>query len=533
LAIVLALALSPVPSQAQVFDYVLEDLGTLPGHDSSIPWGINASGQVVGWSTQVNTQHAFLFADGAGMVELTPLPGYTSNVARAINDDGSVAGSGWGSGLPEHGMRWVGGVAQDLGAVGGNSMGWGINLAGDAVGESPNNTFSSHAQLFSIGGGSVDLTPAATSHSFDINDGGKVTGYMAAAGFRAFRWTSASGIEDLGVTGSFAHSFGRAINISGQVAGFLTSATGNTERVMRYTDGVGMVDLGGVGEVNEVWGMNAQGDFVGHGRPTSGLKRAFLYTDENGLQDLNLLIDPTTNWFLIAAHDINDSRQVVGYGINNDTGEIHAFRLTPSQSVGSLAHLALAPVSVDAGASLTAWVTLTTPAPPGGFPITILSSEPSLAVVPGSVIVPEGERNMSFPVTTMPPESVRTVTITASHGGLDRVADLEIFPATTTAVGDLSPSGLAFRLHPPFPNPAAGKTRIGFDLPSATKVRISVYNAGGRLIRVLVDEVRESGSHTVVWNGRDQAGSELPAGIYFIDGRVGEQRIVEKLVLLR
>jgi hypothetical protein len=133
----------------------------------------------------------------------------------------------------------------------------------------------------------------------------------------------------------------------------------------------------------------------------------------------------------------------------------------------------------------------------------------------------------------MPPENLRTLTITASHGGIDHAADLEISPAATTAVGDLPPSGLALRLHPPFPNPAAGEIRIGFDLRSAARVRISVYNAGGRLIRVLVDETTESGSHTVVWSGRDQTGGKLPAGVYFIDGRVGEQRIVEKLVLLR
>lgn len=85
--------------------------------------------------------------------------------------------------------------------------------------------------------------------------------------------------------------------------------------------------------------MNSQGDCVGHGRPTSGLKRAFLYTDENGLKELNLLIDPAANCFLIAAQDINDSRRIVGYGLNNDMGE-HAFCLMPSETVGFLAHLA-------------------------------------------------------------------------------------------------------------------------------------------------------------------------------------------------
>jgi len=42
-----------------------------------------------------------------------------------------------------------------------------------------------------------------------------------------------------------------------------------------------------VGQVNVALGINASGQVVGHGRPAAGLKRAFLYTDEAGLQDLN------------------------------------------------------------------------------------------------------------------------------------------------------------------------------------------------------------------------------------------------------
>jgi hypothetical protein len=59
-------------------------------------------------------------------------------------------------------------------------------------------------------------------------------------------------------------------------------------------------------------------------------KRAVLYTDAAGLHDISTLIDPSLGWVLLAAHDINDDGQIVGYGFNNFTQQTHAVRLRPT-----------------------------------------------------------------------------------------------------------------------------------------------------------------------------------------------------------
>jgi probable HAF family extracellular repeat protein len=112
------------------------------------------------------------------------------------------------------------------------------------------------------------------------------------------------------------------------VAGNSTSASGNSERFARFTDGSGLQDLGGVGEHNVALGINASGQVVG----TAGLsaKRAARYTDAAGLRDLNTLIDPSLGWVLLAANDVNDVEQIVGYAFNNFTGQTHAVRLRPT-----------------------------------------------------------------------------------------------------------------------------------------------------------------------------------------------------------
>jgi probable HAF family extracellular repeat protein len=144
------------------------------------------------------------------------------------------------------------------------------------------------------------------------------------------RWQDGS-FTDLGVPTGFGGSFGYAINDSGQVAGHVITGSGNSEQIFRYTDGVGMVILGGVGEHNTAFGINAAGDVVGSGRPTisSGLPRAFLFTDWGGMVDLNSSIDPASGWVLLGAGGINDAGQIAAWGTNNLTGARHALRLTP------------------------------------------------------------------------------------------------------------------------------------------------------------------------------------------------------------
>jgi probable HAF family extracellular repeat protein len=332
------LLLAPVGQAAAAAPYyTVQDLGALPGDSSSVAWGINQRGDVVGWSSGPNGNHAFVFTDTGGMVALPGLPDKPRTIARRINDAGDIVGTADAGGTDlGHAVRWRAGAIKDLGtlAAGAYSEGWGINSFGDVVGESytDGGSFAGvHAFLYTDTKGLVDLTPTSdTAQARDINDAGQVTGYKTAlGGYHAFRWTSGS-FQDLGVLPGFAHSFGFAIQGSGRVAGSSSTGSGNSEHIFRFTDGVGMQDLGGVGEHNEAWGINGAGSVVGVLGQSA--KRAFLYTDEAGLKDLNTLNDPTLGWVLLGAFDINDAGQIVGYGFNNFTQTTHAVRLQPTST---------------------------------------------------------------------------------------------------------------------------------------------------------------------------------------------------------
>ena len=95
----------------QPINSATDDLGTLGGL-VSVAFGINDSGQVVGWSyatMDYGDQHAFLYAGNGPMQDLNdfidPASGWILNYAFAINDVGQIVGAGSSPSGQEHAFR--------------------------------------------------------------------------------------------------------------------------------------------------------------------------------------------------------------------------------------------------------------------------------------------------------------------------------------------------------------------------------------------------------------------------------------------
>jgi hypothetical protein len=72
---------------------------------------------------------------------------------------------------------------------------------------------------------------------------------------------------------------------------------------------------------------------------------------------------------------------------------------------------------------------------------------------------------------------------------------------------------------PPAPNPARGTVRLALDLPADARVSLTLYDVAGRRVRMLVDGAMPAGSHAVTWDGRDDGGRVVGAGIYLARAR--------------
>lgn len=91
---------------------------------------------------------------------------------------------------------------------------------------------------------------------------------------------------------------------------------------------------------------------------------------------------------------------------------------------------------------------------------------------------------------------------------------------------------LVFHVFPANPNPMTERMALSFQLPEPSVVRAQVFDASGRLVRVLVDGLVGAGRHEQVWDRRDQSGVRVPAGIYFVRLDAGENGSRQKVVVI-
>lgn len=83
------------------------------------------------------------------------------------------------------------------------------------------------------------------------------------------------------------------------------------------------------------------------------------------------------------------------------------------------------------------------------------------------------------------------------------------------------------------PSPIAGQGRLSFSLPQAGRVQLTVHDIAGRLVRTLVEAELEAGPHAIVWNTRDDAGKQVPGGVYLVRLAAEFGVLARKLVLTR
>lgn len=218
------------------------DLGTLGGSYSAAA-AINDSGQVVGQSeTSDGHFHAFLWTDANGMIDLG-IAGVHS-AAVGINNSGDVVGWRQVGPMPSMSVGFLWTPAEgtvDTGTV--TSYAEGINNVGQVVGWNveyePPPSCGYQAFRWTAAKGKVDLGALDGCSSFShysiawgINAAGQVVGESGnGGGGHAFLWTAATGMIDLGTLGG-ASSSALGINDAGQVVGYSHTADGSTHATL-------------------------------------------------------------------------------------------------------------------------------------------------------------------------------------------------------------------------------------------------------------------------------------------------------------
>jgi hypothetical protein len=96
-----------------------------------------------------------------------------------------------------------------------------------------------------------------------------------------------------------------------------------------------------------------------------------------------------------------------------------------------------------------------------------------------------------------------------------------------------APEAFGYSLRVNYPNPFNPETDISFTLPIRTHASLTIYNIVGKKVTILASREMDAGTHTIHWDGRDEAGSPVATGIYFYRLKAEEFEQTQKMVLMK
>ena len=320
------------------------NLGHFSGGTDSIAHAVSGDGNtIVGMSTGTGGwNRAFRWTTSTGMVDLGA-PANKHSQAYGVSTDGSVIVGESSFNNQLRAFRWTAaGGLTNLGSLDGvSSMALGVSTDGTTV---------------------VGLS---TNGTYLLN------GWLTIVSNQAFRWTSA-GMVGLGTLGINADGskYSTALGVSndGSVVVGSSTTTNAHQRAFRWTSATGMADIGTFGISSEANAVSGDGAFVvGSSELTSNNSRAFLWDAVFGMRDLGSVL--TANGVDLAGATLVSANDISGGGLGfsiagtlsrNGTSQAYVARLDAaniynfsSDRTVSVSFGGAVPVRISGGADVT------------------------------------------------------------------------------------------------------------------------------------------------------------------------------------
>jgi len=84
-----------------------------------------------------------------------------------------------------------------------------------------------------------------------------------------------------------------------------------------------------------------------------------------------------------------------------------------------------------------------------------------------------------------------------------------------------------------YPNPFNPTTNIAFSLAKQEQVAVEIFNLRGQRVAILHDAILKSGSHQLIWQGKDDRGSRVGSGLYFVRIKTPSKTQTMKMMMLK
>jgi len=113
----------------------------------------------------------------------------------------------------------------------------------------------------------------------------------------------------------------------------------------------------------------------------------------------------------------------------------------------------------------------------------------------------------------------------------ETTAELAVTVTSIEGAGSNVPT--VFSLDQNYPNPFNPTTTIRFGLPQAADVKIVIYNVLGEPVRTLTESAYNAGYHHIVWDGRNNHGKIVSAGMYLYRIDAGSFVKTNKMLMIK
>ena len=115
---------------------------------------------------------------------------------------------------------------------------------------------------------------------------------------------------------------------------------------------------------------------------------------------------------------------------------------------------------------------------------------------------------------------------------LEPVFDVIVSVAQEVLSSDIVSVPSQYELYQNFPNPFNPTTEIRYALAELSDVVVSVYDLKGRLMKTLISQKQPAGLNKILWDGTDNVGKKVSAGMYLYTIEAGTFRKTKKMIML-
>lgn len=159
-----------------------------------------------------------------------------------------------------------------------------------------------------------------------------------------------------------------------------------------------------------------------------------------------------------------------------------------------------------------------------------------LALLPALLVAETGSIHVYIFDTVGPVDSARVqirhaLNPAVADSGYSDASGVVVFSDVPTAINDAGLMPTQYALRQNYPNPFNPATTIEYDLKKQSGIKFSIYNTIGQKVCTLLDGSMSAGSHALKWDGVNNTGRQVSAGIYFavMQTEDGYRKVVKML----